>query len=154
MPRASVPVHLEIDTGMSRQGVRVVRSGSPGGPIALLDRFPARSCLRLEGVMTHFSTPEIRCGENPQLANLSAAITLIFESGLEPRWLHAGNSSTIVFGPDQEELVRLAARAGMSLALRPGLALYGYLDRFRSDGQPVPRQANTQTPNSRAFSRC
>ncbi len=49
MPPVSIAVHLEIDTGMSRQGVRVV-----GRCAALLPRFHAGSCLRLEGVMTHF----------------------------------------------------------------------------------------------------
>src|ERR1700678_3067515 len=48
----SLAVHLEIDTGMSRQGV-----GSQELD-ALLARFNAGSCLRLEGVMTHFSSPE------------------------------------------------------------------------------------------------
>jgi alanine racemase len=146
MPRASVPVHLEIDTGMSRQGVRVIRSGlgPPSELLTLLDGFSARSCLHLEGVMTHFSMPEAifstsgaAGGMNPQLANLSTALDLILDRGLEPQWLHAGNSSTIIFGPDQEELVQLAARARMSPALRPGLALYGYLDRFSCDGKPV-----------------
>ena len=87
LARASVPVHLEIDTGMSRQGVRFIRSdaGSPSELITLLDHFPRRSCLQLEGVMTHFSTPEAiyreSPGENPQLANLSAAVDLILEPG-------------------------------------------------------------------------
>jgi alanine racemase len=164
MPRASVPVHLEIDTGMSRQGVRAVGSGSPGELSTLLDRFAARSCLHLEGVMTHFSTPEAifsvpeasvpeaRRGKNPQLANLSAAVDLILDKGLHPQWLHAGNSSTMVFGPDQEKLSRLAERARMSLALRPGLALYGYLDRFSCDGKPVsPAALRPQPGDGQSF---
>jgi alanine racemase len=143
LPRASVPVHLEIDTGMSRQGVRFILSGpdSPSELITLLDHFPRRSCLQLEGVMTHFSTPEAIYGENPQLANLSAAVDLILDRRFEPRWLHAGNSSTMVFGPDQEELIQLASRARMFPILRPGLALYGYLDRFSCEGKPVPAAA-------------
>jgi alanine racemase len=143
LPRASVPVHLEIDTGMSRQGVRFIRSGpdSPSELTTLLDHFPRRSRLQLEGVMTHFSTPEAIHGENPQLANLSAAVDLILDRGFEPRWLHAGNSSTMVFGPDQEELIQLASRARMFPILRPGLALYGYLDRFSCEGKPVPAAA-------------
>src|ERR1035437_8843179 len=43
----SIPIHLEIDTGMSRQGV------SPDGLLPLLERFHAGSPLKLEGVMTH-----------------------------------------------------------------------------------------------------
>ena len=51
LPPGSIAVHLEIDTGMSRQGVGVAELAS------LLARFPSASCLRLEGVMTHFSFP-------------------------------------------------------------------------------------------------
>jgi alanine racemase len=130
MAAGAIPVHLEFDTGMSRQGVRL--ADAP----ALLDRFQGGSCLRLEGVMTHFSTPEVLSSvrPNPQLAGLESALQLIVNRGLRPEWVHAGNSSSIVAGPDREILLRMAARIGAGLMLRPGLALYGYLDRFALDG--------------------
>ena len=70
MAPMSLAVHLEIDTGMSRQGVRVVGHRFAGS--ALLARFHSGSCLRLEGVMTHFSAPETisTIRPNPQLAAL------------------------------------------------------------------------------------
>jgi alanine racemase len=130
MPAGSVAVHLEIDTGMSRQGVRVAEAP------AILSRFQDRSCLRLEGVMTHFSQSEIMSSvrPNPQLASLEKALRLILDCGLHPQWLHAGNSSTIVAGPDREVLMEMASGIGARLMLRPGLALYGYLDRLTLDG--------------------
>jgi alanine racemase len=129
-PPQSVAVHLEIDTGMSRQGVRQAELGS------LLARFQPGSCLRLEGVMTHFSSPETisTVRHNPQLASLQAALSSITESGLRPQWLHAGNSSTMVAGRDRRALARMASSAGARLMLRPGLALYGYVDRIIQDG--------------------
>jgi alanine racemase len=130
MSAGSIAVHLELDTGMSRQGVRV--ADAP----ALLGRFREGSCLRLEGVMTHFSEPETMSSvrPNPQLAGLESALALIVERGLRPQWLHAGNSSSIVAGPDREILLEMASRVGARLMLRPGLALYGYLDRLTLDG--------------------
>jgi alanine racemase len=130
MPAGSIAVHLEIDTGMSRQGVRV--ADAP----ALLPRFGGGSCLRLEGVMTHFSAPETMSSvrPNPQLAGLESALQLIVDRGLRPQWLHAGNSSSVVAGPDREILLEMSARVGARLMLRPGLALYGYLDRLTLDG--------------------
>ncbi len=126
----SVAVHLEIDTGMSRQGVSMSELA------ALLPRFQSNSCLRLEGVMTHFSSPEnistIR--PNPQLATLQTALELIAANGLRPHWVHAGNSSTILAGSDRKALSRMASHAGARLMLRPGLALYGYVDRITQDG--------------------
>jgi alanine racemase len=130
LPAGSVAVHLEIDTGMSRQGVRLAEAA------ALLTRFQEGSCLRLEGVMSHFSAPETMSSvrPNPQLAGLEIALKLMIDRGLRPEWLHAGNSSTIVAGPDREVLLGMAGRVGARLMLRPGLALYGYLDRLTLDG--------------------
>jgi alanine racemase len=126
----SLAVHLEIDTGMSRQGV------SSHELDALLARFHAGSCLRLEGVLTHFSAPETISSirPNPQLAPLGAALEVIVGRGLHPQWLHAGNSSSMVAGSDRVALMKMAAGMGARLMLRPGLALYGYLDRITQDG--------------------
>jgi alanine racemase len=126
----SLAVHLEIDTGMSRQGVGSQELA------ALLARFHAGSCLRLEGVLTHFSSPETISSirPNPQLAPLGAALELIIGRGLRPQWLHAGNSSSMVAGSDRVALMKMAAGMGARLMLRPGLALYGYLDRIAQDG--------------------
>jgi alanine racemase len=130
LAHGSIAVHLEIDTGMSRQGAGVAELAW------LLPRFHSGSCLRLEGVLTHFSSPETisTIRPNPQLADFQTALGLIAESGLRPQWVHAGNSSTIVAGPDRAALSRMAAQAGARLMLRPGLALYGYVDRVTQDG--------------------
>ncbi len=121
-------VHLEIDSGMARQGVRAAES--------LLSRFHPGGWLELEGVMTHFSEPENFSSfhPNPQLARLQKALSSILEKGLRPTWLHAGNSSTLVAGEDRRALLEMASRGGMRLMVRPGLALYGYLDCFTRDG--------------------
>ncbi len=100
LPAGSLAVHLEIDTGMSRQGVRVVGRDVSAEAAAVLRRFHPGSCLRLEGVMTHFCAPETMSSHrpNPQLTGLAAAFEFIFAQDLRPQWLHAGNSSTIVAG--------------------------------------------------------
>ena len=121
-------VHLEIDTGMARQGVREAEG--------LLHRFHPGGWLELEGVMTHFCAPENFSSTQPnaQLARLEKALSSMLAKGLRPVWLHAGNSSTLVAGEDRKALLEMASRAGMRLMVRPGLALYGYLDRFTRDG--------------------
>ena len=85
--------------------------------------------------MTHFCAPESFSSTrpNPQLASLQAGLDSILAGGLRPQWLHAGNSSTILAGPDRQALIEMAARARVQLMFRPGLALYGYLDRFTLD---------------------
>jgi len=66
---ASVPVHLEIDTGMSRQGVGL------DGLAEVLARFRAGSPLLLEGVMTHLFAADEADGAvtREQLARLDEA---------------------------------------------------------------------------------
>jgi alanine racemase len=124
----SLAVHLEIDTGMARQGAPAVE--------AILSRFTSGGRLQLEGVMTHFSAPEnfSPTRPNPQIARLDEALSSILAAGVRPTWLSAGNSSTLLAGEDRAALQQMAARAGMRLLVRPGLALYGYLDRFTRDG--------------------
>ncbi len=137
LPPASIAVHLEIDTGMSRQGVRVLGPADSSEMATLLHRFHAGSCLRLEAVATHFCEPEVFSSgrPNPQLTAIAVALRMVRARGLQPQWLHAGNSSSIVAGSDRQVLLDLASQAGARLMLRPGLALYGYLDRFTRDGK-------------------
>lgn len=133
MPPNSVAVHLEIDSGMSRQGIRLRPQAASFDLEPFAQRLRACSHLRLEGVMTHFCEPQRLSAsrENPQIAILDAALATLAGFGLAPELLHAGNSSTTVAGADRERLRRLASRFGAEPLLRPGLALYGYLDRFQ-----------------------
>jgi alanine racemase len=133
----SIPVHVEIDTGMSRQGVRSAEALG-----ALLTRFTRPSPLALEGVMTHFSAPEVmELGESEQqISRLGEALELITARGLRPKWVHAGNSATLLAGKDTGALHKLAVRSGSRLMLRPGLTLYGYPPRF-SPADPMTSAA-------------
>jgi alanine racemase len=121
----SVPVHLEIDTGMSRQGV------SPDGLAPLLARLAPGSPLRLEGVMTHLFAADEAGGRvtGEQLAWLDRALEQIEAFGLYPDWLNVGNSAALLSG-EAGRIAALAGRHGMKAMLRPGLALYGLTPRF------------------------
>jgi alanine racemase len=126
----SIPVHLEIDTGMSRQGVR------PDCLASVLDRLAASPALRLEGVLTHLHSPEAldRQANAAQLLKLVTALDTITAHGFRPEWIHAGNSATVLSQGGAAEIVQLAGRFGAKAVLRPGLALYGYAPRFSSAG--------------------
>ena len=112
------PVHLEIDTGMSRQGVR------PEDLESLLGRFGAGSPLRLQAVMTHFHSPgnaELTAG---QMREFVTAVGTIQGQDLWPEILSAG-SSAAALEPDAE-LARTAQRMGAQPMVRAGISLYGY----------------------------
>jgi len=122
---ASVPVHLEMDTGMSRQGVDL------DGLADVLARFRAGSPLLLQGVMTHLFAADEADGAvtREQLARLDKALKRIEAAGLNADWLNVGNSAALVAG-GSGAIVDLAERHGMRTMLRPGLALYGLTPEF------------------------
>jgi len=121
----SLAVHLEIDTGMSRQGV------GPDQLAPVLTRFGPASPLRLEGVMTHLFAADEADGEitHEQLARLDEALSRISSAGLFAEWLNVGNSAALLAG-HAPTIADLAARHGMKALLRPGLALYGIVPEF------------------------
>jgi alanine racemase len=121
----SVPLHLEIDTGMSRQGVAPDQAG------ALMARFVPTSPLRLEGIMTHLYAADEADGAvtRSQLARLDEAVKRVEAAGIYPEWLNAGSSAALLAG-ETGAITALAARHGMKAMLRPGLALYGLANEF------------------------
>ena len=131
----SLPVHLEIDTGMSRQGAMFA------GLAPVLERFAPGSPLRLEAVMTHLYAADEADGRETaaQLELLERAIGQIGSFGLYAEWLNVGNSAALVSGQSQK-IAALASKHGMQLLLRPGLALYGLVPEF-SPSFPPPEPA-------------
>ena len=121
----SLPIHLEIDSGMSRQGV------TPESLDPILSRFHRNSPLRLEGVMTHlFAADEAdECVTADQLTRMDNALSRIQSAGLRAGILNVGNSAAILAG-ESEHIEALAARYHMKLLMRPGLALYGVVPEF------------------------
>jgi alanine racemase len=126
----SVLVHLEIDTGMSRQGVPIAELP------ALLEKFRAVPSLSIEGVMTHFHSPDLLDTNATalQLEKFRAALEIIVSHGFHPGIIHAGNSATGLTNSGARHIADLAKRYGASPMLRPGLALYGYAPRFTGEG--------------------
>ncbi|MFC5864363.1 alanine racemase [Acidicapsa dinghuensis] len=128
----SIPVHVELDTGMSRQGVELSELG------ALLERFRKKdeSPVRIDGIMTHLYAADERDGEatHHQLDRLENMLEQVAAAGLKPRWLHVGNSAAVLLGGAPEtalaSLVAIAKRHGMHAMARPGLALYGLVPEF------------------------
>ena len=121
----SVTVHLEIDTGMSRQGA------APDALVPLLARFAPGSPLKLEGIMTHLLAADEADGAitAEQLARLGPVLECVHGAGLQPKWLNVGNSAALLSG-QAASIANLATCFGMKALVRPGLALYGLVPRF------------------------
>ncbi len=128
-----IAVHLEIDSGMARQGA------APG---AELERVVAAlqhsNWLSPEGVFSHLSSSEVRHGEHTamQLERLQHAFGLLeTEDGevLMPEWIHLANSSALDEGSTTAWMRRIGEGMGASVLVRPGLALYGYCLQLESE---------------------
>jgi alanine racemase len=129
----SIPVHLEIDTGMSRQGVDLA------GLVAMLERFTPASPLRLEGVMTHLFAADEADGAvtRTQLARMEDVLGRISATGIYPEWLNVGSSAALLAG-EAATIAALASGHGMKTLMRPGLALYGLIPEFDPEFDSEP----------------
>lgn len=106
-----VPVHLEVDTGMSRAGLRAeevatwlprLRRAVEGG-------------LRLESTFTHFhSAGTDAAATRRQWGRFGQVLEALRAAGLDPGLVHAANSAAVLAHPEM--------RADLA---RPGLYLYG-----------------------------
>lgn len=107
-------VHVEIDTGMGRSGLR------PDGLGPFIQALRSSPGVELEGVMTHF--PSADDPRDPggadfarrQLEGLKAAAGVLVKAGFGPLCVHAANSAGLACLPESR----------LSL-VRPGGALYG-----------------------------
>lgn len=104
-----VGVHLKVDTGMARLGVRFTELD------ALLDGLQRLPALRIDGVMTHLSSADSDAeATHEQLQRFDRAVAEIRRRGYAPRVLHAANSAAAFSFP--------ASRLDL---VRTGLSLYG-----------------------------
>jgi alanine racemase len=121
-----VSVHLEIDTGMSRQGA------APGDELAkVLERLAGSRWLACEGVMSHLACAE-SAADTPgaavtaaQRQRFAAALEQVTAAGIRPELLHLANTSAVDEGSLMKWVRDTAKKMGAKVMVRTGLALYG-----------------------------
>jgi alanine racemase len=104
-----LPVHLKIDTGMTRLGAS--RESLPN----LCETLASSQNLRLEGVSTHFASVRDPEKTRRQAALFEECLTVLHANGLWPGLVHMANSAAT-----------LARSETWKTMVRPGIALYGY----------------------------
>ncbi|MBI5889020.1 MAG: alanine racemase [Deltaproteobacteria bacterium] len=113
-------VHVKIDTGMGRLGIR------PEDADRFFREFTDFKHLRLEGLCSHFSSADEVDREftDRQLALFRKTVKTANDLGIQPEYLHMANSAAIVeFKESHFNLVR------------PGLMLYGAYPAERMCGK-------------------
>ncbi len=112
-------VHVKIDTGMGRLGVRFDEVSEFA---AALKNF---SNIRVDGLMTHFAAAdEPSCGvlTEDQIQRFEHAVAGFREHGFEPTHRHLANSAAIFSQP--HAFANQGGKSGSNL-VRPGGVLYG-----------------------------
>ena len=125
--REQLAVHLEIDSGMARQGV------APGVALAaFLSKLRSCPSLRCEGVFSHLSSSEVpgAAETTVQTGRFAEALGQVKAAGLQPEFVHLGNSSAVDEGHTLAWVWAQAAALGARPMVRPGLALYGHCLRL------------------------
>ena len=128
-------IHVKIDTGMGRLGVR---SDAVREFCEALARF---TNVRVDGLMTHLAAADDPAQEDftrDQLEQFQHAIAIFRERGFAPTYIHAANSAATFAYP--------GARGNI---VRPGGALYG----FRRDVLPPSIKDAQLTPVMSVHSR-
>ncbi|GER82544.1 MAG: alanine racemase [Thermogemmatispora sp.] len=109
----TVKVHLKVDTGMGRLGIRAEEIEAIVRLAQEITRLPG---LELEGIFTHFAMADAqdKSYTRKQLARFQQVLQALEAEGLRPPLAHAANSAATLTVPE--------AHFDM---VRPGIALYG-----------------------------
>jgi alanine racemase len=108
----TVGVHLKVDTGMGRLGMR------PEELLSFVEQIQPMKNLRMEGIFTHLSSSDEPDTEYTQLqfSRLVEALTPLKAKGIALPLIHTANSAAILTVADSH----------LSM-VRPGIILYGAL---------------------------
>jgi alanine racemase len=109
----SVKVHVKVDTGMGRLGIRAEQIDDI---VELLHEITTLPRLEIEGICTHFAMADSRdqVHVRMQLARFQRVLQRLDQEHLRPSLVHAANSAALLSLPE--------AHFDM---VRPGISLYG-----------------------------
>ena len=108
-----VEVHVKIDTGMGRLGVRADEVPE------FCDALARFQHIRVDGLMTHLAAADDESKEeftDAQLSRFDRAVAIFRERGFDPTFIHAANSAAT-----------FAKRRTTDNLVRPGGSLYGFV---------------------------
>ncbi len=109
--KKTIDVHLKIDTGMNRIGVK------PGALVSFLTGVARLRHLRFKSAYSHFATAEDKDKSFAlqQFELFQQCLSTLRVHGIEPELTHCSNSAAILDIPET-----------YCSMVRPGLAMYGY----------------------------
>lgn len=109
--KKAVQIHLKIDTGMNRIGMR------PEGIKDVVRSVAVLRSVQIKGVYTHFANADEKekAYARMQLTRFQRSLEELRHAGIEPELIHVANSAAILDLPESYfDMVR------------PGITIYGY----------------------------
>ncbi|WP_348789968.1 alanine racemase [Leifsonia sp. NPDC080035] len=127
-PGAGVAVHLQLDTGLARDGAPREEWQALADEAAALE---ARGAVRVEGVMSHLASADVpgHPATRAAVVRFRRGVEVVEAAGCRPRWLHLAATSAALNDPATHgTLVRIGAGlVGAELSgrtrLRPAMRL-------------------------------
>jgi alanine racemase len=119
-----IDIHVKIDTGMGRLGVRSEAVSEFAAALKKLEH------IRTDGLMTHLAAADDHARDdftNKQLESFEQAVQIFRERGFSPTYVHAANSAASFAHPE--------ARGNL---VRPGGTLYGFVRDVLPDQTETP----------------
>lgn len=106
-----IPVHIKVDTGMGRIGIRIAEALPEILKIAELKN------LELKGLMSHFSDADLKDKDftTAQLKSFTKLVESLKKKNIKFKFLHIANSAAVLQSPESHFNM-----------VRPGIMLYGY----------------------------
>lgn len=109
-------IHVKVDTGMSREGVRLDQWAQ------FLEQLRQLKNIKVEGLMSHFAS--VKGEDDPlfklQLKKYKIAKQLFLEAGFNATWYHLGATEAIL-QPQTRKTIKELTNLG-----RAGKAIYGF----------------------------
>lgn len=126
-------VHVELDTGMARQGVL-----SSEEVQALFARLAKSQWLHCEGILSHLCCSEVAEARTTREAmeRFAALLNTAESAGLTPSFLHIGNTSAVDEATTTRWIRDQAVARNARAMVRTGLAVYGYTLPIEGDALP------------------
>jgi alanine racemase len=122
-------VHLEIDTGMGRQGAAVAGTHVLRPELErVLERLASSRWVICEGVMTHLCCSEVADAGTTaaQRERFEIAVEQVVAAGVKPEFLHVANTSAVDEGSTLAWMRETAKHVGARAMVRAGFGIYGH----------------------------
>lgn len=113
--RKKIPLHLKLDTGMNRLGLRSEDWDAAAKMIK-------KSGVHLQAIFTHFATYS-DLAFNRQVMLFNEGLRWLWSEGIRPEEVHSENSAALF----SRNSAKKGILSDMGNVVRPGIALYGYL---------------------------